>query len=153
MTVLTVRAPLAGVVVAATDVPDPVFAAGMLGPGVAIDPARDAEVVVVAPVDGTVLAVHPHAFVIVSPGGRAVLVHLGVDTVELQGTGFTVLAAAGQEVAAGDVVVTWRPRDVEAGGRSPVCPVVALEAAAGGITPQATPGSTVRAGDPLFGWE
>lgn len=151
MTTLTVRAPLAGVVTAMADVPDPVFGAELVGPGLAIDPARDGEVRVVAPIGGTLVKIHPHAFVVVAPGGRAALVHLGLDTVQLGGAGFRVLATEGDEVQAGDVVVTWHPADVEAGGRSPVCPVVALDGA-GCVTPLAAVGSDVAAGDDLFAW-
>lgn len=153
MTTLTVRAPLAGVVTAMADVPDPVFGAELVGPGLAIDPARDGEVSVVAPIDGTIVKIHPHAFVVSSPGGRAALVHLGLDTVQLGGVGFTVHAAEGDEVKAGDVVVTWHPAEVEAGGRSPVCPVVALDGTAGTVAPIAAIGSVVGAGDDLFAWE
>ena len=153
MGTLTVRAPLAGVVTAMADVPDPVFGAELVGPGLAIDPPRDGEVSVVAPFDGTIAKIHPHAFVVASPDGRAALVHLGLDTVQLGGVGFRVLVAEGDEVAAGDVVVTWRPAEVEAGGRSPVCPVVALDGAAGTVRPVATVGSSVAAGDDLFAWE
>ena len=152
MATLTVRAPLAGVVTAMADVPDPVFGAELVGPGLAIDPARDGEVSVVAPIDGTIVKIHPHAFVVASPEGRAALVHLGLDTVQLGGAGFTVLVAEGDPVRAGDVVVTWRPAEVEAGGRSPVCPVVALDAVAGAVAPLAAVGSAVGAGDDLFAW-
>jgi len=150
---LTVRAPLAGVVTAMADVPDPVFGAELVGPGLAIDPARDEEVGVVAPIDGTIVKIHPHAFVVASPDGRAALVHLGLDTVQLAGAGFTVVAAEGDEVRAGDVVVTWRPAEVEAGGRSPICPVVALDGTAGAVVPVAAVGSSVGVGDDLFAWE
>lgn len=152
MATLTVRAPLAGVVTAMADVPDPVFGAELVGPGLAIDPARDGEVSVVAPFDGTIAKIHPHAFVVASPDGRAALVHLGLDTVQLGGEGFTVLAVEGDEVKAGDVVVRWRPADVEAGGRSPVCPVVALDAASGAVAPVRAVGTRVGAGDDLFTW-
>lgn len=148
---LTVRAPLAGVVTPMADVPDPVFSGELVGPGVAIDPARDGLVDVLAPLDGTVVAIRPHAFVVAAPDGRATLVHLGLDTVELAGAGFTVLAAEGDVVAAGDVVVRWTPADVADGGRSPVCPVVALDGA-GAVTPAAAVGTPVRAGDALFTW-
>lgn len=150
---LTVRAPLAGVVTAMADVPDPVFGAELVGPGLAIDPARDEEVGVVAPIDGTIVKIHPHAFVVASPDGRAALVHLGLDTVQLAGAGFTVVAAEGDEVRAGDVVLTWRPAEVEAGGRSPICPVVALDGTAGAVVPVAAVGSSVGVGDDLFAWE
>jgi glucose-specific phosphotransferase system IIA component len=149
---LTVRAPVAGVVVAMADVPDPVFGAQLVGPGVAIDPVRDGDVDVVAPIDGTLVKVHPHAFVVAASDGRAALVHLGLDTVQLGGEGFTLRAAEGDAVRAGDVVVTWRPADVEAGGRSPVCPVVALDAPAEQVAAVPAVGARVGPGEPLLTW-
>ncbi|MDD9206575.1 PTS glucose transporter subunit IIA, partial [Georgenia sp. 10Sc9-8] len=90
---LEVLAPVAGTVLPLADVPDPVFAEALVGPGIAVDPAREGEVSVVAPVAGTVVKLHPHAFVILASGGRGVLVHMGLDTVELRGEGFTLHAA------------------------------------------------------------
>lgn len=148
---LTVLAPLGGVVTAMADVPDPVFGGELVGPGLAIDPPRSGLVDVVAPLDGTIMKLHPHAFVVQAPDGRAALVHLGLDTVQLGGVGFEVLAAEGDVVRAGDVVVRWTPADVEAGGRSPVCPVVALDGA-GALTPAAAVGVPVVSGDALFVW-
>lgn len=150
-TPLAVLAPLGGVVTALADVPDPVFGAELVGPGLAIDPAQDGLVEVVAPFAGTIVKIHPHAFVVASPDGRAALVHLGLDTVQLGGAGFTVLAAEGDVVAAGDAVVRWTPSEVASGGRSPVCPVVALDGA-GAVTPSAAVGAPVSAGDVLFVW-
>ncbi|GEN79467.1 PTS sugar transporter subunit IIA [Actinotalea fermentans] len=152
MTLLVVRAPLPGSVVSMADVPDPVFADALVGPGLAVDPVRLAEVGAVAPIDGTVATIHPHAFVVAAPDGRAVLVHLGLDTVQLRGAGFVVHVQRGGRVRTGDVVVTWHPGEVEAGGRSPVCPVVALEAQPGALSPRADVGSTVAAGEDLFAW-
>jgi len=63
-----------------------------------------------------------------------------------------LLAAEGDEVAAGAPVVEWDPAAVEAGGRSPLCPVVALEGKAESVTGLAEPGAVVHAGDPLFEW-
>ncbi len=60
--------------------------------------------------------------------GHGVLVHLGIDTVKLKGEGFDLLAAEGDEVTAGQPVVGWNPAAIEAGGRSPICAVVALDA-------------------------
>lgn len=148
---LTVLAPLGGVVTAMADVPDPVFGGELVGPGLAIDPARDGLVEVVAPIDGTIMKLHPHAFVVQAADGRATLVHLGLDTVQLGGVGFTLLATEGDVVAAGDVVVRWTPADVAAGGRSPVCPVVALDGA-GAVEPVAPVGASVQVGDALFVW-
>lgn len=148
---LTVLAPVAGTVIAMADVPDPVFAGEIVGPGLAIDPTRDGAVTAIAPVSGTVMKLHAHAFVIAA-GERAALVHLGLDTVQLGGAGFTLHVAEGDTVQAGDTVVTWDPAQVEAGGRSPVCPVVALQGDPGAVAPLAEVGSTVAAGDPLLQW-
>jgi glucose-specific phosphotransferase system IIA component len=152
---LTVLAPVAGTVRAMAQVPDPVFAGEIVGPGLAIDPSRDGVVKVIAPVAGKILKLHPHAYVIlagVDQDSRGLLVHLGLDTVQLGGLGFTLHAAEGDEVAAGDVVVSWVPADIEAGGRSPICPVVALEGMPDSLTGLVAPGTTVRAGEPLFVW-
>ncbi|MDH2427869.1 PTS glucose transporter subunit IIA [Sphaerisporangium sp. TRM90804] len=147
----TVLAPVAGSVVGLAAVPDPVFAGGLVGPGTAIDPARgpaDA----LAPVDGTILKIHPHAYVVVGDDGRGVLVHLGVDTVRLRGEGFTVLAREGERVRAGQPVVAWHPAGVEARGLSPVCAVVALDAPPGAVRVVAASGP-VRAGERLLRWD
>jgi PTS system glucose-specific IIA component len=126
---VNVTAPLAGTAIPLSEVPDPVFAGEIVGPGVAIHPDPEARTVT-APISGTLLKVKPHAFVVVSPEGRAVLVHLGIDTVSLDGTGFTIRAAEGETVAIGDPVIEWDPGAVVAAGLSPICPVVALEATA-----------------------
>ena len=73
-----ILAPLPGRLIPLEAVPDPVFSQGIMGPGAAIEPP--AEVVgVVAPVSGTLLEVFPHAFVVLTPQGWVVLVHLGID--------------------------------------------------------------------------
>ena len=146
---LVVAAPLAGAVTPLSDVPDPVFAEALVGPGVAIHPDDEA-LVAVAPVAGRLVKLKPHAFVAVGDGGRAVLVHLGIDTVKLGGEGFTVLASEGQEVAAGDPVVRWDPLGVAQRGMSAVCPVVALDASADLIADPAS--GHVAIGDALFTW-
>jgi glucose-specific phosphotransferase system IIA component len=149
---LTVLAPVAGTVRMMAEVPDPVFAGEIVGPGLAIDPSRDGVVKAIAPVAGKIFKLHPHAYVILASDSRGALVHLGLDTVQLGGLGFTLHVAEGDIVAAGDVVVSWTPADVEAGGRSPICPVVALEAKPETVTPLVAAGTTVRAGEPLFVW-
>ena len=147
---LQVLAPVPGRALPLTEVPDPVFAGAMVGPGVAVDPPRGA-VRAVAPVDGRIVKLHPHAFVVVTASGRGVLVHLGIDTVQLQGEGFRLLAAEGDEVAAGTPLVEWDTAAVEAGGRSPVSPVIALDAQPDAIGDPVTTGQ-VEAGARLFSW-
>jgi len=146
---LTVLAPVAGVVHALADVDDPVFAQEIVGPGLAVQP-DPASGRVVAPVAGTVAKLHPHAFVLLAEGGRGVLVHLGINTVQLGGAGFTLHVAEGDAVTQGQLLVEWDPAAVEAGGRSAICPVVGLEAQPGSLTRLAEPGTTVAAGDPLL---
>jgi PTS system glucose-specific IIA component len=147
---LPVLAPLPGRVLPLSEVPDPVFAGAMVGPGAAVDPPRG-PVQAVAPVDGRIAKLHPHAFVVVTSSGRGVLVHLGIDTVQLEGEGFRLLAAEGDEVTAGTPLVEWDAAAVEAGGRSPVSPVIALDAPPEAIGETVT-GGQVEAGAELFRW-
>lgn len=146
-----VLAPCPGRVVAMADVPDPVFAEEMVGPGVAVEPAPG-RTTVVSPIAGKVLKVLPHAFVVMGDG-VGVLVHLGINTVRLEGEGFEVLATQGAEVVAGDPMITWDPSALpsSAGGQdvSPVVPVVLMDGVKGSVTSDAL-GADVAAGDPLF---
>ncbi|GAA2512088.1 PTS glucose transporter subunit IIA [Streptomyces thermolineatus] len=146
----TVTSPLAGRAVGLSAVPDPVFSEAMIGPGTAVDPVRE-PCVAVSPVDGVVASVHPHAFVVVDEEGHGVLTHLGIDTVQLNGEGFELLVRKGDQVGRGQPLVRWDPRAVEAAGRSPICPVVALEASAGALADVAESGD-LDAGDTLFLW-
>lgn len=150
MAPVTVLAPVAGVVTALADVDDPVFSGEIVGPGLAIEPDRATGTRVVAPAAGTVVKLHPHAFVLMTEAGRAVLVHLGINTVQLGGAGFTLHVAEGDVVAAGQELVGWDPAAVERSGRSPVCPVIGLEADPASVTRLAEPGATVAAGEPLL---
>jgi len=145
-----VLAPSTGVVLSLQDVPDPVFAGAVVGPGLAIDPdCVPADVV--SPVAGRLVKLHPHAFVVLAQGGAGVLVHLGIDTVQLKGEGFTLQVDEGDEVAAGQPIVHWDPSMIEAGGRSPICPVVALDATAEALLDLA-PTGPIDVGAPLFRW-
>ncbi|MDO4910804.1 MAG: PTS glucose transporter subunit IIA [Corynebacterium sp.] len=128
-----VAAPLAGTVLDLKDVPDPVFAAGTVGDGVAIKPSESATpVTVLAPISGVALRVMPHAFVIAAPEGN-VLVHVGIDTVRLRGEGYTVLATQGDVVKAGDPIVSFDPAVVKQAGYSPLCAVVLMDSKKGDI--------------------
>ncbi|MBD0671593.1 PTS glucose transporter subunit IIA [Kitasatospora sp. NPDC091335] len=146
----TVTSPLTGKIVGLAGVPDPVFSGAMVGPGTAIDPVRE-QTTAVAPVDGVVVSMHPHAFVVVDAEGHGVLTHLGIDTVQLNGEGFELLVNKGDTVTRGQAVIKWDPAAVEAAGKSPISPIVALEAAAGSLVDLRENGEA-KAGEQLFSW-
>jgi PTS system glucose-specific IIA component/PTS system N-acetylglucosamine-specific IIA component len=151
--VTVVHAPLAGQVVSLADVPDPVFAGLIVGAGLAIEPEDGAtEVLVVSPVAGRVIKVHPHAFVVLDEAGAGVLVHLGIDTVRMDGEGFAVHVADGDEVELGRPMITFDPTAVRNAGYSAVCPVVVMQSPADSIGPAVTTGSSVMPGVELFTW-
>lgn len=105
-----------GQVVALEQVKDPVFAQKMMGDGFAVEPANGN---IVSPVSGTVSSIFPtkHALGIVTEAGLEVLVHIGLDTVSLEGKPFTVHVAEGQKVVAGDLLVTADLDAIRAAGR------------------------------------
>lgn len=102
-----VVSPCAGRALPLSECVDDVFSQQLMGPGVLLDPAPGRQTAV-APLDGKVAALHPHAFVVLGEGG-GVLVHLGIDTVRLEGEGFEVHVTKGDTVAAGDPVISWDP--------------------------------------------
>ena len=120
---VTIAAPITGTVIPLAEVPDPVFAKALVGPGVAIDPGE-----VAAPVAGKLASLKPHAYVISHRPDQGVLVHLGIDTVHLGGAGFTLRAEAGQQVDAGEEIVVWDLAAAREAEKSVVVPVVVLEA-------------------------
>src|SRR4051794_2179958 len=124
----------------------------MVGPGVAIEPLRTQTQTVVAPADGVVGALHPHAFALELSEGRTILVHLGIDTVGLAGSGFTLHVEGGQAVRAGDRLITWSPVDVHAAHLATICPVVALQADPELLTVLVPEGGSVQSGEPLLDW-
>lgn len=146
---LVVLSPLVGQVLPLSDVPDLVFAEAMVGPGVAVEP-DPGPATAVAPVAGRLVKLEPHAFVVLTGSGRGVLVHLGIDTVELRGDGFELLASEGDDVEAGTPLVSWDPRAVREGGRSAMCPVVALDASFEAVTVQSA--RRAEQGTALFTW-
>lgn len=146
-----IQAPCPGAIVSMANVPDPVFAAGIVGPGVAIDPLAEPHEAT-CPINGTLLKIHPHAFVVLGDDSRGVLVHLGINTVELEGKGFTLLASEGSKVDAGTPIVRWDPAAVAESGRSPVVVVIALDAKPDALTQVAAEGAEIKIGDALFTW-
>ncbi len=149
-----VRAPLAGRVGALASAPDAVFASGLLGEGMVLDPLDAGALVhagvieALAPVDGILAAVQPHAYAVQPEDGPAILVHLGIDTVSLAGEGFAPLAERGALLRAGDGVIAWDPTAITDGGLAALVPVIAMQGS--GIRLLAPEGSVVAAGDSLF---
>ncbi len=128
-----VVAPVAGRPVALKNVPDATFAQGIVGYGLAIDPPREV-VEAVAPISGTVVKIWPHAYVIQNDDNTGVLVHLGLDTVQLDGKGFTTHVADGDRVEAGQSMITYDVPAVEAAGRNPIIPVVVMDKKADAVS-------------------
>lgn len=115
--------PLSGKVVPLSEVPDPAFAAGAMGKGVAIEPAAGR---VVAPFDGTVTVAFKkkHALAVVSDNGAEILVHVGIDTVKLDGEHFTSYIKEGDRVAAGQLLLEFDVDKIREAGYSTVTPVI-----------------------------
>lgn len=118
-----ILAPLSGSLRPLSAVPDPVFSAGMMGPGIAIEPDGD---VAVAPADGVLAVLHSagHAFGIQTPEGLEVLVHIGLDTVNLKGRGFSTVRTRGDHVAAGEPIVRFDRAAIQRDGYQTLSPVV-----------------------------
>jgi glucose-specific phosphotransferase system IIA component len=124
MSKLAVLSPFTGSVIPIEEVPDPVFAEKMLGEGVALRPT---EGVALAPIDGKVTVLHSsgHAFAIQAENQAvAVLVHIGLDTVNMKGQGFRVRAKVGDIVKAGQPVVEFDLAAIAAAGYSSISPVI-----------------------------
>jgi PTS system glucose-specific IIA component len=146
MTQIAILAPLDGTVVPLEAVPDEVFAQKLAGDGVAIDPSGQ---VAVAPVAGDLVKLFPggHAFGIAAGNDVELIVHIGLDTVELKGAGFENIATEGQVVQAGTPIVRFDRARIERLGKVMLSPVVS--SGAGSIIQRAS--GTVRAGrDVLF---
>src|SRR5262245_29813104 len=103
---LVLKAPLSGVVVPLEHVPDPVFAGRMVGDGVSIDPITTS---LTAPCDGRIVQLHSasHAVTLAAADGVEILMHIGLDTVQLKGRGFTPRVKIGDVVHAGDVLIDF----------------------------------------------
>ena len=145
-TVYELTAPLEGKAVALEEVPDPVFASGKLGKGVAIEPTGTA---VVAPADAKVSATLPsgHAVGLKFENGVEMLVHVGLDTVQLDGKGFEVKVAKGDSVKAGQELLIFDPAVIKEAGYPLITPVLITNtnkfADVEGLPGAATPESTV----------
>ena len=111
----TIQTPIVGDVVALSDVNDPVFSSGAMGQGIAVKPSED---VVYAPADAEVTIVFPtgHAYGLRTANGAEILIHVGIDTVSMNGEGFNQKVAQGDKVKAGDVLGTFDSAKIAAAG-------------------------------------
>ena len=120
---VTVTSPLEGRAVPISEIPDPVFSTGVVGDGIAIEPASNT---VVCPADATVVTAPDsgHAFGLKLDSGVELLIHVGIDTVELGGKGFDVKVKAGDHVSAGQPLVVFDPTVIDEAGYSKITPVL-----------------------------
>lgn len=141
---ITVYSPMSGRIVPIESVPDPVFAEKMLGDGVAVIPD---EGVVVAPADGVISALPAsgHAFGMELAPGIEMLVHVGIDTVEMNGKGFALLAIKGQKIHVGQRLIEFCIDTIAEAGKPTISPIVVM-----GATVKLLAIDHVKLGDPLF---
>ncbi|MGB3634683.1 MAG: PTS glucose transporter subunit IIA [Rubrobacteraceae bacterium] len=121
---MEILAPITGEVVPISEVPDEVFAEGMAGEGGAIVPSESGEAV--APVSGSLVKLFEggHAFGITTESGVDVIVHLGLDTIQMKDGGFEKLASEGDQVEAGQPIVRFDLEAIREAGYDPVSPIV-----------------------------
>ena len=115
--------PIDGKIIPLTEVPDQVFAQGMMGQGFAIAPTGNS---VYSPIDGKIVSIFPtkHAIGLVTDTGVEILIHVGVDTVKLKGQGFEQLAEDGQVVKRGDALLKIDLDYIEANAPSSIIPII-----------------------------
>lgn len=117
------KSPLSGKVLPLSDVPDKVFSSGAMGKGLAIDPEKGE---LIAPADGEITTIFPtgHAVGLTTKDGIEILMHIGMDTVELEGQGFEIFVKQGDQVKAGDLLVRFDIEAIKAAGYSVITPIV-----------------------------
>ncbi|MGV4321975.1 glucose-specific PTS transporter subunit IIBC [Bacillus mojavensis] len=115
--------PVQGEILSLSDVPDPVFSEKMMGEGFAIDPTEGK---VVAPADGEIVSIFPtkHAIGFTSAGGTEILIHVGIDTVKLNGKGFEAHVTSGQTVKQGELLLTFDLNDIKQHAASAITPII-----------------------------
>lgn len=113
--------PTSGEVIDITDVPDEVFAGKMMGDGFAIKPTDGK---IYAPIAGEIASIFPHAYGIRGKDGLEVLIHVGLETVNLKGEGFDVKVVEGQKIEAGELLVIADLEAIEPKVKSLITPVV-----------------------------
>lgn len=149
MSRVAVFAPIGGWLTSVHEVPDPVFSEEMMGTGIAIDPTGG---VLVAPFDGTVLLVAPtkHSVTLKAASGAELLIHVGLETVALEGRGFTAHVLDGDRVAAGDELISFDMDLVGLEAKSLVTPILLTNAGAYRWSPEPLD-RLVSIGEPI-GW-
>ena len=140
-----IAAPVAGQAVPITDVPDPTFSEEILGKGIAVIPTEGK---VYAPCDATVDMMFEtgHAVSLVASFGAEILIHVGLETVNLKGKHYTVHAATGDKVTKGQLLIEFDLEALKAEGYNPITPVVVCNSG-DYSTIQTHVGKTVKAGD------
>ena len=144
----TVLAPIRGKVLAQADIPDETFAQGILGPGCGVEPTGDT---VYAPFDGTVTQVPEslHAVGMMSDDGIELLIHVGMDTVEMKGQGFTSLTKEGAKVKAGTPLLKVDLDAIRAAGHPTATAIIVTNGDDLGELKMLAEGD-ILAGTPLF---
>ena len=144
----TIQTPIVGDVVALSNVNDPVFSSGAMGQGIAVKPSQD---VVYAPADAEVTIVFPtgHAYGLRTANGAEILIHVGIDTVSMNGEGFNHKVAQGDKVKAGDVLGTFDSAKIAAAGLDNTTMVIVTNTADfASVNPVAS--GTVAKGDAII---
>ena len=143
-----IQTPIVGDVVALSNVNDPVFSSGAMGQGIAVKPSQD---VVYAPADAEVTIVFPtgHAYGLRTANGAEILIHVGIDTVSMNGEGFNHKVAQGDKVKAGDVLGTFDSAKIAAAGLDNTTMVIVTNTADfASVNPVAS--GTVAKGDAII---
>ena len=141
----TLVTPIVGDVVALADVNDPVFSSGAMGQGIAVKPSQG---VVYAPADAEVSIAFPtgHAFGLKTTDGAEVLIHVGIDTVSMNGEGFEAKVAQGDKVKAGDVLGTFDSNKIAAAGLDDTTMVIVTNTADYASVDSVATGSVAKGG-------
>ncbi|CQR55587.1 PTS sugar transporter subunit IIA [Paenibacillus riograndensis] len=123
ITTLEILAPVSGQAVSLTGVPDETFSGGHMGQGIAIEPSEGK---LIAPFDGKIAHVvkSSHAVIIEHSSGLQLLLHIGMDTVSLKGSGFISHIASGDEVKAGQTLIEFDIASIQAAGYQTITPVI-----------------------------
>lgn len=118
-----VYAPIEGRVIPLNAIPDPVFSEGVLGPGCGIEPSQG---IVYAPFDGTVISVADtkHAIGISSIDGVEILIHIGIDTVDMAGEGFEIIVTEGQKIKKGEIAAKFSLNEIKQAGHPSTSPII-----------------------------